>query len=476
MPRRVSKHGTAFATDITEYPVSTEKTGGLRALFDVHPDERKIAALMSGYFFLVITSFWILKPIKKTFFLGFYDGSNFDVLGRTFSGSEAEQLAKVLNMVVAIGAVAAFSILAKRFRRQQLTYVFTAFFIVGYAVFAFALRSQTEIGVWSFYLFGDLFSTLMVATFFSFMNDSVSSGAAKRLYGLVGFGGVAGGAFGSTAVAAWINALPVEAWLAIAAAIGVIILVVARAAAAALPADGASPSPETTEDDSATNTPQPDVGNPVLYGARLVMQSRYLLSIVAIVGIYELVSTIVDFQFTQAIIEFSSDASERKQNFATVYATTNWLSMFVQLFLTSFVMRRFGLATALLVLPCTIALASVSFLLVPSLIVGGLLSVSDNGFSYSINQSSKEALYVPTTVEEKYFAKAFIDMFVQRFAKAIGVGLNLVVAANFKGVSGIQTLTYFVVPMLAIWAFASLNAGRQFKALEDESNSTAKDT
>ena len=52
------------------------------------------------------------------------------------------------------------------------------------------------------------------------------------------------------------------------------------------------------------------------------------------------------------------------------------------------------------------------------------LNTADNGFSYSINQSAKEALYVPTTREEKYKAKAFIDMFVQRFAKALAVGLS----------------------------------------------------
>ena len=56
------------------------------------------------------------------------------------------------------------------------------------------------------------------------------------------------------------------------------------------------------------------------------------------------------------------------------------------------------------------------------------LNTADNAFSYSINQSAKEALYVPTTEDEKYKAKAFIDMFVQRAAKAVAVmHLNMVV-------------------------------------------------
>ena len=133
------------------------------------------------------------------------------------------------------------------------------------------------------------------------------------------------------------------------------------------------------------------------------------MAIVAIVGLYEVVSTILDFQFTQAIVLFSLDDAARSQNFATVYATTNWAAMFIQLLLTSFVMRRFGLGVALLILPCAIAMSSTGFIVFPTLIFGGLLSVSDNAFSYSINQSSKEALYVPNSVEEKYQAKAFIE-------------------------------------------------------------------
>ncbi len=452
--------------------MKSKEFGFFRSLFDVRPDERRIAVLMCTYFFLVITSFWILKPIKKALFIGHYATSGFDLAGYHLGASETEQVAKVLNMVVAAVAAVIFSLLSRRLRRQQLTYVFSIFFIVFYGVFAVALDPPTGFGAWSFYLFGDLFSTLMVATFFAFLNDSVSSGAAKRLYGIVGFGGVAGGAFGSSAVAVWIGSLPLAGWLGVATAIGLAIMAVAWAAANALPdyapTDGGSPADAreaAAEPSSGDGAASP--GNPALAGARLVFGSSYLLSIVAIVGLYELVSTVLDFQFTSAIIEFSADDAARSQNFATVYATTNWLSMFVQLFVTSFVMRRFGLATALLVLPCTIALASVGFLLLPTLIVGGLLSVADNGFSYSINQSSKEALYVPTTPEEKYQAKAFIDMFVQRFAKALGVGLNLIVPALFHGVEGIRTLSFFVLPVVGLWAFAARSAGRRFKMLEE---------
>ena len=43
-------------------------------VFDIRRHEWPLAAAMFGYFFLVITTFWILKPLKKSAFVRFYDG------------------------------------------------------------------------------------------------------------------------------------------------------------------------------------------------------------------------------------------------------------------------------------------------------------------------------------------------------------------------------------------------------------------
>ena len=149
-----------------------EKPSGLRAVFTLRREELPFALLMFGYFFLVITSFWILKPVKKTLFIGFYDQSGLSLLGAHLDAAQAELIAKVLNMVVAFLAVVVFSALSERLRRQRLTLVFSGFFLLSYAGYALLLDSPGHLTVWSFYLFGDLFSTLMVATFFAFLNDS----------------------------------------------------------------------------------------------------------------------------------------------------------------------------------------------------------------------------------------------------------------------------------------------------------------
>jgi AAA family ATP:ADP antiporter len=437
-----------------------KRQGALKALFDIRRDEVLPAVLMFSYFFLVITSFWILKPVKKSLFIEFHHENGFDLLAWHMTAPQAELIAKVLNMVVAFLAVIVFTWLARRFRRQQLTFIFTGFFVASYVAYTFVIDSPGQATVWSFYLFGDLFSTLMVATFFAFLNDSVTPETAKRVYGVIGLGGVTGGVFGTYVVAALIARIDRADWLWICVGIGLLIACVAFVAGRNVDRD---PPPEI-EPDPAMEKAQPR--NPAVEGAWLVFRSSYLLSIVGIVGLYEIVSTILDFQFTSTIDHYLQGPAIGQQ-FATVFAITNTVAMLVQLFLTSFVMSRLGVGVALLVLPMAILAVSAGFTALPILWVGSLLNTADNGFSYSINQSAKESLYVPTTKDEKYKAKAFIDMFVQRFAKAIAVVVSLGITTVFVEFASIRWLSAVTIPLIILWVFAARHAGKRFREMTE---------
>ncbi|MEE8409378.1 MAG: Npt1/Npt2 family nucleotide transporter, partial [Myxococcota bacterium] len=146
----------------------------------------------------------------------------------------------------------------------------------------------------------------------------------------------------------------------------------------------------------------------------------------------------------------------------------------VQLFLTSWIMKRFGLGVALMVMPVVILASSGAFLALPMLWTGSALNTSDNGLNYSVNQSAREALYTPTTREEKYKAKAFIDMFVQRAAKAVAVGLNLAITAMFVGYEGVRWLSLVTVLVTVAWVIAARYAGRRFHEMTDQPEATAE--
>jgi AAA family ATP:ADP antiporter len=432
--------------------------GRLGEVLDVKREELPRSLLMFGTFFLVITTFWILKPLKKSLFLALYDQGGLDLFGAHLGAAEAELLAKELNIAVAFVATAAFTALSSRLRRERLSAAIAAFFVAATLLYAGALEHQGKATVWSFYLFGDLFSTLMVAAFFAFLNDVVDADAAKRTYGLVGLGGVLGGVFGTMVLAGFIDHLEPSGWLLVCALLSAVVLGLVLAAGRLFPArQGSKPSARDDVDEGGRN--------PATEGARLVFRSRYLLAVLGIVGLYEVVSTVMDFQFSWAVTHFLDGEASIRRHLAHIFLVTNVVSMLVQLFVTSPVMKRLGVTAALLVPPLSAGLGSMAFALVPGLWVGSLLNTADNAFSYSIQQSAKESLYVPRSEAEKYKGKAFIDMFGQRFAKGVGVMLSLGVTQAFTDLDAVRWLSLFTASLVALWVALARYAGHHFDAL-----------
>ena len=439
-------------------------TNPIKAFFDIKPGERLLSLVMFFNFFLIITCFWILKPIKKAIFVSYYDKQGLDLFSWHLNAAQAEQIAKVLNLGVAFLAMVVFTWLVKHFVREKLTYIFSLFLIFCGTGFMLLINNASSWVVWSFYLYGDLYTTLMVATFFAFLNDSVTTHAAKRLYGIIGLGGVLGGVLGSTLVKVWAAKISSDPMLFIGTAMMLTELIMVLAYFAGRLVNQQRRPIRATPPPASPELPARNVA---FEGARIVMRSRYLMSIVAIVGLYEIISTILDFQFVSTILHYL-DGGDIGEQFATAYAIMNWVSLFVQLFLTSLIMTNYGIMIALLVLPIALASGSAIFMLAPVLWLGTLIPTLDGGLSYSINQSAKETLYVPTTVEEKYKAKAFIDMFVQRFAKTIAVGLTLVITVVFTDFAAVRWLSLLTIVLSGFWIAAVRHAGRKFEHLERE--------
>lgn len=416
--------------------------------------EIPFALAMGLQFFFIIGVFWILKPLKKTLFIQHYDKQPFHFWGGTFDAAQAELFAKNINMLVAMFAMALFILLAKRLKKQLLVAFFAASLIVGAVAVMLWLQLHNASSVWALYIFGDLFNMLMVASFFAFLNDSVSPDQAKRLFGIVVLGGVAGGAVGSTLTKQLFGSMSVNHWILICIAIMFLIVCLAFFASNILKRNqGAFTA-------CASASPQPSEAT---FSLKQLLRSKYILSIAAMVGCYEIVSSIVDFQFSAAASHYL-DGDAIGNYFSTIYMTVNIVSLSVQVLVTSWVMTRLGITHALMFLPVSLLLGSLTFLAAPLLIISAFLCIFDNGLNYSINQSAKESLYVPIHSNGKYNAKALVDIFTQRTAKAISVNLTLVLSALLS----FRWLALISMCFIVLWITAAFYAGRQFDNKENQ--------
>ena len=431
--------------------------------FDIRAGEWPKALGLSAYFFLVIAVFWVLKPMKRGLIISYFGEHPLQIAGWVLSGAQAEQIGKTLNMVVAFAVVGLFTWLVRRYARHYLILIFCAIF-GGLFLFFGSMIGQIDAlgagGVWSFYVMGDIWTTVMVATFWAFANDLNTGAEAERLYGIVGLGGVVGGFVGATMVAGLVEPIGraplLFACLVPTAIIGGLAVWIHHRECEAHPEVPCVPEErEVLEED-----------NVFLEGGKLVAKSKYLLGIAAVLGIYEMVSNIVDFQLSVIVERQITSGVERDTFFGIVGQATSLVSIGVQLLLTSFVMKRFSVKVALLFLPIAILGGTLGFVVLPTLLFVGFMSVSDNALNYSINQSAKEALYTPTTQDEKYKAKSFIDMFVQRAAKVVAVGLNLGLTALV--ITDVRWLSVAVGVLLVAWIAVIRFLGRRYEARKGE--------
>lgn len=428
-----------------------------KQFLDIRKEEWPKAILMALYFFFHISTFWVLKPMKRGIIVDFYgDSNNLNLFGWMLSGPEVEQLAKVLNMVVAYVIVIIFTLLVRKISRQNLIIVFCSVFSLFFISYASVIQNLSDGIVWSFYIFGDMYNTAMLALFWAFMNDIVVADEAKRIYGIVGLGGVVGGFVGSTVVQAFVRSAG-RSTLLLGLIVPMVLISIIGAIVNRMVSKNEKPQKSLAEKSDKKS-------NAAIEGAKIVFASKYLLAIAGIIGFYEIVSNIVDFQLSVTIAQSVAGGLDKDAYFGRVGQVTGVASILIQLFLTSYIMRKFGVGIALLFLPISIFMGSVGFLFLPTLIFAVIMSASDNSLNYSINQSAKEALYVPTTRDEKYKAKAFIDMFVQRFAKVIAVVLNLAFAAYVSQTS-VRWLSLFSIFILVFWIGIVRFAGRRFEEL-----------
>src|SRR5687767_7198603 len=162
----------------------------MRLFVDIKKREAEPAFLFFLFWFFVIVVFQAMRSLKKGLFV-------------EHLGADTELYAKLANIGVALVAVLIFSWLYHKLGSRRLIPTLCAFFIVALLAFASILSGG---GVpappvnWSFYLFGDAWSTVWVTTFWAYLNELTRTEQSKRLYGLIGAGGVIGGLLANFAV------------------------------------------------------------------------------------------------------------------------------------------------------------------------------------------------------------------------------------------------------------------------------------
>jgi HEAT repeat protein len=159
--------------------------------------------------------------------------------------------------------------------------------------------------------------------------------------------------------------------------------------------------------------------------------------------------TVGDFQF-KAIARATYKEDALAQFFSLFYAATGVVSFLFQVFVTPRLLGRLGVGAGMTVMPGVFGAASLLLPLVPHLGVATVMKFADNGFQYTIHDTTLQALYVPFPAAVKARTRALLDAAIKPLSYGLG-GLLLLLLAPRLSVTQLSAVTTgLVVAWLAL--------------------------
>jgi ATP:ADP antiporter, AAA family len=428
-------------------------------LVEVREGEAAALLLSCGYFFLILSAYYILRPIRDE--MGLAGGV--ENLAWLFTGTLVAML--LLHPL--------YTALVARLPRRRFVPLTYRFFILNLIGFFLLFRmAEPAHSVWigrAFFIWLSVFNLFVISVFWSFMTDVYRPAQSRRLFGMVAVGGTVGALLGSTLTTVLagflepINLLLVSALLLEAAARTALALdrqegrVAEEARAEAAELGSSAPTDASCHGAEV-------IGGGMLEGIRHVARSPYLLGIAALMLLFTIASTFLYFQRIDVVARaFADDPAARVRLFAGMDLATNALTLGTQLFLTGRLLRWLGVGFALAFLPVVSLIGFGILAAAPVLGVIVVFEVLRRAGNFALARPAREVLYTVLSRSDKYKAKNFNDTFVYRLGDQIGSWSYTGMAWLGLGLSG---LALSMVPVSLAWLLLALWLGRKHRAME----------
>jgi AAA family ATP:ADP antiporter len=433
---------------------------------DVRGGEAVTAVLLMLNIFLLLASYYLLKTIREPLILAAPGG-----------GAEVKSYAAAAIAALLIILVPMYSALASRVSRVRLINFVTLFFIACLLAFFVLSRTGVPIGV-AFFIWVGIFNLMVIAQLWAFANDVYTVDEGKRLFAIVGFGASLGAIAGSFVTGQLVKLYGPYPFMLGAAALLVICMLLTnmvssreKRARKEIPAAGDAAKPG----DPAPASSGTDTGLRGRSGFALVFADRYLLLIGILMLLVNLVNTNGEYILGKTVVTLYTAAhgaaaagglDEKKvigEFYGNYFTIVNVLSAIIQAFLVSRVLKYFGVRVALLVLPAValVGYGAMAFIPLLGFIRGAKLA--ENSLDYSLQNTTRNALYLPTSREAKYKAKQANDTFFVRAGDVMSAGI-VFAGTTWLGFAARQ-FALVNVALVIVWILVAIALGRRFQRL-----------
>jgi len=355
---------------------------------DVHPGEWHVVLLFFANLFLLLAAYYILKVIREPLIL--LEG-----------GAVMRSYARGLQALLLLVLVPTYGILANRYEPAKLVNWILAVFVACVAVFVVLGQLGVHVG-FAFFVWLGIFSTVAIAQFWSLATDVMTEAEGKRLFPMIAGGGTLGGIFGAQIAARMIDGHPHQLML-VAAAILVSCALLTHITY------GASVAHRLRVPNGPPQQRDPRGG------FTLILHDRYLLWIALSVLLLNFANTTGDFLLAQLVNAraLRLPSAMRQHYIAGFYGDfqtfISLLTAVVQILVVARIFKVVGIGGALLFLPIFSLTGYGASALFPLVGLVATVKVVENGTAYSLQNTVQQVLFLPTSRDAKYKAKAAID-------------------------------------------------------------------
>ena len=347
----------------------------LHLFFNIREGEGKPLFLLLVYFFFFGATLTVSKTARDAYFLNRFDVSYLPLMFLAAAGAVA------LTVVV-------YSTISKRL--GLIPTISLSGFI--FAITLILIQSRLEGGLIPFlYVWVDVITTVIMVQFSVVAEMVFNSQQAKRLFGII----LAGSPIARIAIGAgitpFVKRFGSDYLLTLAA--GFIVCCVLMAWLIKLYAFQDKPEDSPSEKKS---------------GKARVFDS-YLKMIAIAAGAAAIATVIVEYQFLMIAKDYFPSEEELASFFGFFYSMTGAVSLFMQLFLTGWILNRFGILKGMLILPVGLGIGSIAILINPVILSSLIARISEQITKFTVDKTSILLLWVPVSPDRKQNHKLIID-------------------------------------------------------------------
>ena len=407
----------------------------LSPIAEVRRHEIASALLMTLLIFLLLDAYYLMKTAREILIL-------------SEGGAAVKSYSSAGQAVLLLAIVPAYASFASRVSPVRLVTVVTLFFASHLILFALGVQAGFRVGI-VYFIWVGIFNVMVVAQFWAFAADLYSEEQGRRLFPLIGIGASLGAWIGSLRAGQLVgDSGPVRLLLG-----AMVILLVCTALVPAI--KRFTPRDATAERDAK----EAPLGGGS--GVALILADRYLVLLALLTFLLNVVNTSGEYLYGRFIVEqaqtlypgVGADAAAARERFigetySQFYSTLNLLSFLLQTFVVSRLFKWLGIGRSLFIHPIVALVGYLLMLRAPSLQLIGALNVADNGINYSLTNTARQALWLPTSREAKYKAKQVIDSFVVRAGDVALAGIVFVGEGAALSVAGFAAIN---ILMVAAW-------------------------